>query len=78
MKIEERRLATLNNNRPYCQQYQVLGDGTLEPLEGRFDLEENEPALERASTSDSTAAGLGKRADPSGSCHCQWSSSDRD
>ncbi|KAF2859870.1 hypothetical protein K470DRAFT_258394 [Piedraia hortae CBS 480.64] len=75
VKIEEKRLSG-NTVSPYCQQYQVLNDGRINPVGGRYGksvivkLDEYDPdpyANRRQKRSKS-------KADPALSCHCQWTS----
>lgn len=81
VKIEERRIP--GSPAPYCQQYQILDDGTPGVL---FDtngnpinitLSEQDPGYSAyqgsASPTSSSSSSKLRRSDPvNGACHCQW------
>lgn len=76
VKIEERRRQ--GAPQPYCQQYQLLNDGTWNWIPDPSDdskpitiqLEEDVPSYSQYSSSQQKA----KRTPEGGSCHCQWMS----
>lgn len=82
VKIEERRLPN-NPVQPFCQQFQILDDGTAGPLSHSdgspitVELVETDPVYSAYESSSNESRDLDKkrkRAMVPGGCHCQWMS----
>lgn len=78
IKIEERRVPE-EGNTPYCQQFQLLNDGTLQPTTSngqyvRFEMAESPPEYTVYDSQDGTPTQKlrAKRMTPSNGCHCEW------
>lgn len=73
IKLEERRIP--GAPQPYCQQYQMLDDGSVGALDNGSS---GEPIIVQLSESDPglaaySSAGLKQRStEVAGGCHCQW------
>ncbi|KAJ4354916.1 hypothetical protein N0V95_003381 [Ascochyta clinopodiicola] len=84
VKIEERRLS--DSPQPYCQRMVLLDNGKIAPAPNGNDpivtlwLQERDPSwadyfaatTATAQNKREAAASVGRRGDPSDSCHCQW------
>jgi len=79
VKIEERRLPG-NTVSPYCQQYQILNDGSynwVPDANGNpiiINLSEQDPGYGAYQSAGIAGTKKEKRQDVVGGCHCQWSS----
>lgn len=79
VKIEERRLAG-NTVNPYCQQYQILDDGSYNWVAGSngepiiIELDEQDPSYSAYQSAGlaSNNRKLKERRLVAGGCHCQW------